>query len=165
MLNKILTGFILLLFLTVSTGAVSMSSSSIRANIKLTDVTFAAIKCETLTYEDQPLSSLSVELPSDISTVLNNETINLEITNAANAKKTVSGKVNNNILSELSCSSRNDASLNAYVTTDVLAKIANSTDPLKTFKEAKANGEISFKPIGFVAGVKLFFADLFLMFQ
>ena len=123
------------------------------------------VNCTDLTYQGIPLSGATIALPSDIASFLNGETINLEVTLTDGSKKMVSGKVNNGVLSEINCSVRKDATLDAFVTSTVIDQIANSPQPVKAFKEAKAAGTIRFQSKSFVTGFKLFFADLFLMFQ
>lgn len=151
MSKKLLLGFALL-FLAVSVSAAS-------------SVNWEEVNCQDLTYEGTPLSSASITLPADVASFLNGETINLEVTLSNGSKKTVSGKVTSGVLSEITCSTRTDATLDAFVTSTVIDQIANASNPIKAFKDAKAAGDIRFQSRSFATGIKLFLADLFLMFQ
>lgn len=135
------------------------------AGVSAASINWDEVDCSQLTYQGQSFAQSTIELPNEVASFLNGETINLEVTSANKAKKIVSGKVSAGILSNISCDARTDATLDAFVTTSVIDKIASDPNPIKAYKEAKANGEIRFVSKSFFTGVKFLITDFFLLFQ
>ena len=128
-------------------------------------IDWESIDCTSLNYQGTPLTQASISLPLDISQMLNGEKINLNVSFPSGSSKIVSGAVNNGVLSEISCSPRTDATLGIFMESDVLDRLSSSSAPVKDFKALKAEGKIRFESKSFMTSVKLFFADIYLIFQ
>ncbi|MFH0714363.1 MAG: hypothetical protein V1847_02075 [Candidatus Diapherotrites archaeon] len=120
-----------------------------------------AFDCPSVTLNGIPIEQASLRLPSAVGRFFEGETTNLHVLLDNGETVIVGGKVQKELLNELTCGGFSSPSLNAFLDQATLESIDSSPNPVKTFLDAQNSGKFRLEGNGFVSELKVAIANFF----
>jgi len=117
--------------------------------------------CSEIAYNQKTFDLTQLANDSRVFSFVNDEVVNLTVFREGPVFM-MSGKVKNNVVTELSCAHRTDATISVYLQQDAIYRLNTASNQLKELIDLKANSGVKVETHSLGASLKVAFGEFVL---